>query len=60
MYEFGEFVKTLLNNSMRALSRGARDIEESWRYIIRQGAQKIYPAHGKPFSAEAIKKMLGE
>lgn len=33
-------------------------VKESWRMVIRQGAQTIYPAHGKPFSVEVIKKLI--
>jgi len=39
----------------------AEDIEkvkESWKSIIQQGANTIYPAHGNPFSVEIIKKAL--
>jgi len=33
-------------------------IKESWKVLINQGAKKIYPGHGKPFSVERIKKYL--
>jgi glyoxylase-like metal-dependent hydrolase (beta-lactamase superfamily II) len=39
------------------------DIDEyyrSWRKIIAGNAQRIYPAHGKPFSMEKLKKYLGK
>jgi glyoxylase-like metal-dependent hydrolase (beta-lactamase superfamily II) len=39
----------------------AEDIEEvkkSWRRLLAQGAKMVYPAHGRPFSAEAIGNAL--
>ncbi|MFO7889160.1 MAG: MBL fold metallo-hydrolase [bacterium] len=33
-------------------------VKESWDKVIRQGAEKIYPAHGDPFSVDVIKNKL--
>lgn len=33
---------------------------KSWRKIIAAGAKMIYPAHGKPFSADRLKANLGK
>lgn len=33
-------------------------LRESWILLLEQGAETIYPAHGKPFSAEIIRKAL--
>ena len=33
-------------------------IEESWKLLLDQGAKTIYPAHGKPFSADIIRDAL--
>ncbi len=33
-------------------------VRESWKLLLDQGAATIYPAHGKPFSAEIIRKAL--
>lgn len=33
-------------------------VKKSWKLLLDQGAKTIYPAHGKPFSAEIIKKAL--
>jgi len=30
----------------------------SWEKILSAGAKTIYPAHGKPFGAERLKKVL--
>ena len=35
-------------------------VKESWRLLLNSGAKVIYPAHGKPFSAEVIKKILSQ
>lgn len=33
-------------------------VKESWKKLLELGATTVYPAHGKPFSAEIIKKAL--
>jgi len=33
-------------------------VKESWNKVIRQGAEKVYPAHGDPFSVDVIKSKL--
>jgi len=33
-------------------------MKESWKLLLEQGAQTIFPGHGKPFSAEIIRKSL--
>lgn len=33
-------------------------VKESWKLLLDQGAKTIYPAHGKPFSADIIRKTL--
>jgi glyoxylase-like metal-dependent hydrolase (beta-lactamase superfamily II) len=34
-------------------------IKPSWKKLLDLGAKTIYPAHGKPFSAEVLKMQLG-
>jgi len=39
----------------------AEDLEqlrESWKLVLNQGARTIYPAHGEPFSADIIRRVL--
>ncbi len=39
----------------------AEDLEqlrESWKQVLNQGARTIYPAHGEPFSADIIRRIL--
>ena len=33
-------------------------LKESWQLLLAQGARMIYPAHGKPFEAEVMRKAL--
>ena len=33
-------------------------VKESWKMLLDRGAKMIYPAHGNPFSAEIIRKVL--
>ncbi len=33
-------------------------VKDSWKLLLDQGAKTIYPAHGKPFSADIIRKAL--
>ena len=35
-----------------------QQIRESWKLLLDSGAKTIYPAHGKPFSADIIRKVL--
>lgn len=33
-------------------------LERSWQILLNEGAQKVYPAHGGPFSADIIREAL--
>jgi len=33
---------------------------KSWKKIMKHGAKKLYPSHGKPFTIDKLKKNLGE
>ncbi len=33
-------------------------VRDSWRRLLAEGAKTVYPAHGKPFAAEIIRKSL--
>jgi len=33
-------------------------VKKSWKMLLDQGATVVYPAHGKPFSADVIKKAI--
>ncbi len=33
-------------------------VKQSWRKLLEKGAKRVYPAHGKPFSAEIMRKAV--
>jgi len=33
-------------------------VKESWKYLLEKGARRVYPGHGKPFSAEVLRRAL--
>lgn len=33
-------------------------VKQSWRKLLDMGAKTVYPAHGKPFPAEILKKTV--
>ena len=33
-------------------------VKESWKLLLDMGVKNVYPAHGNPFSAEMIRKIL--
>jgi hydroxyacylglutathione hydrolase len=33
-------------------------VKRSWQVLLEKGAKAVYPAHGKPFSADAIRRAL--
>ncbi|MFZ4439449.1 MAG: MBL fold metallo-hydrolase [Syntrophales bacterium] len=35
-----------------------RQVRESWKRLLGEGAKTVYPAHGKPFPADVIRKAL--
>lgn len=43
---------------MPFLAEDTDAIKASWRLLLDNGATMIYPAHGKPFSADVLKKAL--
>jgi glyoxylase-like metal-dependent hydrolase (beta-lactamase superfamily II) len=43
---------------MPQVAENANAVKESWRLLLSSGAKHIYPAHGKPFSADALERLL--
>ena len=43
---------------MPGFGEDIRALRESWRTILDSGARWIYPAHGRPFEAERLAKLL--
>jgi glyoxylase-like metal-dependent hydrolase (beta-lactamase superfamily II) len=34
-------------------------VKNSWKKLLQMGVKTVYPAHGKPFSAEIMKQSIG-
>ena len=47
-----------LSPGLPIFAEDSNQLKESWKLLLGKGAKTIYPAHGKPFSAEIIKKAL--
>lgn len=43
---------------MPSLGDDPGTVKASWRLLLDSGAKKIYPAHGKPFDADVLRKKL--
>ena len=47
-----------LKPSLPIYALNLEQVKKSWRELIDKGATTIYPAHGRPFSIDAINKLL--
>jgi hydroxyacylglutathione hydrolase len=47
-----------LRPGLPVFAEDVQAVRESWKLLLDQGARTIYPAHGKPFSADIIRKAL--
>jgi hydroxyacylglutathione hydrolase len=43
---------------MPSLGDDANAVKRSWRLLLDSGAKRIYPAHGKPFDADVLRRKL--
>lgn len=43
---------------MPEVGEDANTIKDNWRLLLSMGVKRIYPAHGKPFSADILKRYL--
>jgi hydroxyacylglutathione hydrolase len=48
-----------LSPGMPAFAEDVGLVKSSWQKLLDMGAKTIYPAHGKPFSAEVFRQQLG-
>ena len=48
-----------LTPGLPILAEDMEKVRESWQLLLDKGAEKIYPAHGRPFSAEIIRRAIG-
>lgn len=49
-----------LSPGLPVLAENWTQVLESWRMLLARGVTTIYPAHGKPFPAEVIRRALDE
>jgi hydroxyacylglutathione hydrolase len=47
-----------LSPGLPILAEDMQKVRESWKLLIDMGVKTIYPAHGKPFSVDIIRKAL--
>jgi len=52
------FLPSWLGSPMPLLGDDPETIKRSWRLLLDNGARWIYPAHGKAFSADVLRKAL--
>jgi len=53
----GEF-PLRLSPGLPILAEDIQKVRESWKLLINAGAKTIYPAHGKPFSVDIIRRTM--
>ena len=47
-----------LSPGLPILAEDMQKVRESWKVLLDAGAETIYPAHGKPFSVDIIRRAL--
>ena len=47
-----------LSPGLPIFAEDVQKVKESWRRLLDEGAKTVYPAHGKPFAAEVIRRVL--
>ena len=47
-----------LGPGLTIFAEDLQKVSMSWQLLLEKGAKTVYPAHGKPFSADAIRKTL--
>jgi len=48
----------LIGPGLPIFAEDLQQLKKSWRLLLERGATTVYPAHGKPFSADAIRRVL--
>lgn len=43
---------------MPSFAEDVRLLKDSWRLLLTNGAKWIYSAHGKPFTADVLERLL--
>jgi hydroxyacylglutathione hydrolase len=47
-----------LSPGLPIFAEDMQKVKESWRKLLGEGAKTVYPAHGKPFSAEIMRRAV--
>jgi glyoxylase-like metal-dependent hydrolase (beta-lactamase superfamily II) len=47
-----------LSPGLPIFAEDLQEVKKSWHLLLAKGAKTVYPAHGKPFSADAIRRAL--
>jgi glyoxylase-like metal-dependent hydrolase (beta-lactamase superfamily II) len=47
-----------LTPGLPIFAENLQQAKESWKLLLDKGAKTVYPAHGKPFAAEAFRTVL--
>jgi len=47
-----------LSPGLPILAEDMQQVRESWKLLLDAGAKTVYPAHGKPFSSDIIRRAL--
>lgn len=47
-----------LSPGLPVLAEDPSAVIASWRLLLEAGAREVYPAHGKPFSADVIRRAI--
>jgi hypothetical protein len=48
----------ILGSGLPIFAEDLHKVKEGWNLLLYKGAKMIFPAHGNPFSAEIIRKIL--
>ena len=49
-----------LGPGLPSAAEDLQKVKESWKRLLEEGAETVYPGHGRPFSAEIIRRALSE
>ncbi len=49
-----------LSRGVPVFAEDAAAVVNSWKMLLDAGAKEVYPAHGKPFSADVIRRAIQE
>lgn len=47
-----------LHPGLPIFAEDIQQVRESWKLLLDEGAKTVYPAHGRPFPADVIRKIL--